>query len=152
MQTIQDIRINVAARVEVGDDTIVPDILGGCEHDNLILALDRMTAPRNKGGLARKVYITSLCHDHHDDSALGPHSHHAGWACDLGEIDGVTVGDNATTRAFVIECLADNEKITKVGTIGALANDESLQAIAAAHNCVLFEDEGDGPHVHFQSA
>lgn len=151
MLTQQEIRTNVAARVDVADDTIRPDILS-TEHDDLILALDRITAPGLKGGLSHKIYISSLCHDHGDDSELGPHSHYAGWAVDIAEIDGVIVGDNPTTRAFVRECLADNRFVTKVGTIGALASDPTLQAIAAAHNCELFEDEGTGAHVHIQSA
>lgn len=160
---MNDIRTNVAARVAVVDDTIVPDILNEeATHDNLIRALDILTAPVEKGAgdgspsLGRHGLITALHRDHHDDGDLGPHGHNPhgapGWACDFGAFDGIDVGDNPKTRGVVKELIAHNKYVTKVGTIGAIANDPEMQALADEHNTLLFEDEGTGPHVHIQSA
>lgn len=161
--TMQDIRTNVASRITPGDDTVCPDILSdGATHDNIIRALDVITSPALKGAgdgspsFGHKIYISALHRDHHDDGDLGPHGHNPhgapGWACDIAIIDGNDVGNNASTRAFVSECLAHNKYITKVGTTASVANEATLQSLAAQHHTLLFVDEGDGPHVHIQSA
>lgn len=162
MLTIQDVRTNVAVRVQCADSTIIPDILSDAQtHDNLILALDTMTCPADKAafngqpGQGHKVLVTALHRDHHDDGDLGPHGHNPhgapGWACDFGTVDGVDVGDNHATRQFVRDCIS-NSKITKVGTTASVANQPDLQAFAAQHNTLLFVDEGTGLHVHIQSS
>lgn len=166
--SMKDIRTNVAARVDVADSTIRPDILDPNEtHDNLIRAMDVATAPVEKGAgdgspsHGRKLYVSALHRDHSYDGELGPHGHDPGpdadhiepsWAVDIGMVDNCDIGDNPKTRAFIKELITANKYVTKVGVGGCdLAEDEELQALAAAHNTVLFSDN-DQPHIHFQSA
>lgn len=166
--SIEDIRINVAARVGHVDGTIIPDIENGAVHDNLVRLLDCFTAPPEKGagdgskGYGRHVLITSLEHDHHDDSALGltaeqvaagvkNHGHTNGFAVDLGEIDGNIPAHTPAYKTYIKE-LAQIKYVTKIGTIPELAEDKELVAFCGQHNTVLFSDPGDGPHVHCQTA
>lgn len=160
--SMQDIRTNVAARVKPLDGTIIPDILDPAEtHDNLICALDIITAPVSKGaGDGSKSYghvltVSALHRDHHDDGDLGPHGHNPhgapGWAVDVACVDGADVGDNHETRQLIRD-LCEDKDVTKIGTLASVATRSDLQAWAAQHDTLLFVDEGTGPHVHFQSA
>lgn len=156
MASMADIRTNVNARVDVKHDVARTDILSADHtHDNIILALDRMTAPTDKDGLNHKLFLTAVHCDHDDDSDLGPHGHRPGnapgWAIDVGTVDGIDVGDNHETRQLIRDLLAC-KKVTKVGTTGVVATREDLQGAAAQAGKPLFTDEGTGFHVHFQSS
>lgn len=156
MASMADIRTNVNARVDVKTEVAHDDILSADHtHDNLILALDRITAPPEKAGLGHKLFLSAVHCDHDDDSNLGPHGHHPGnapgWAVDIAEVDGVDVGDNHETRQLIRDLLAC-EKVTKVGTMTALFQRADLQQAANEAGKLLFEDVGTGPHVHFQSS
>lgn len=162
---INAVRANVAARVQVADDTIRPDIIDGI-HDNLALALDVITAPTWKKAadgstsFGHKIYISSLERDHHPDNTPeygeepgGPenHGHTNGWSCDVAIIDGVEVGPNHTTACFIMELIAHNKHVNKVGSMAVLINRPDIQQLAQNHGVILFVDEGTGPHVHFQA-
>ncbi|HTD36626.1 MAG TPA: hypothetical protein VK669_03845 [Candidatus Limnocylindrales bacterium] len=155
MPSMTAIRQNVSTRVTVKDPVAKGDLLDPARtHDNLVLALDEMTAPA-PDGLGHKLFLSAVYSDHCDDSNLGPHGHHPGhnpgWAIDVATVDGIDVGDNHQTRQLIRDLLAC-EKVTKVGTLPAVANRADLQAVANATSKALFEDAGTGPHVHFQSS
>lgn len=156
MPSMADIRTNVNARVDVKHDVARDDILSADHtHDNLILALDRITAPAEKDGLEHKLFLTAVHCDHDDDSDRGPHGHRPGdapgWAVDIGTVDDVDVGDNHETRQLIRDLLAC-DKVTKVGTMTVLFQRADLQQAANEAGKLLFEDVGTAPHVHFQSS
>lgn len=164
---IADIRINVVARITSDEQKQVApsacaDIADPARtHDNIVRALDVITAPPNKPGYqnigkGRKILVTAAYSDHHDDSALGPHGHHPGnnpgWAIDFVPVSDPYLRDAAATKTMINELLAQNYYVTKVGVPGVYANDAGLQRAAQQAGVALFTDEGTGPHVHIQSA
>jgi hypothetical protein len=151
-----DIRTNVAARIEPIDKTIVPDILSpNAMHDNIIRALDRITAPPEKGGHARKIIVTSAHSNHHDDGHLGEHGHNPGgrpgWAVDLVPRDNPELLNQTAAVEFIKELIVANRYVTKVGCPTKYAARKDLMDLANAHGVALFPDEGTGPHIHIQS-
>lgn len=143
MPTMQDLRINVAARVQCADDTIRPDILNPeMTQDNLIRLLDRLTAPADKNGLGYRVLITSLRRDHGNDANLGPHGHAHGFAVDLWPVD------ESEMQQFLQNCATNNRWVTKIG-LGGSAQDFADKFDAGA--TVVFNDNSSD-HVHLQTA
>lgn len=155
--SMADIRTNVAARVVPIDNTIVPDILSPkATHDNIIRALDRITAPAYKGGLGYKIIVTSAHTNHHDDGDLGPHGHNPhglpGWAVDFVPESDPSLENADATRTLLRKLIAENRWVTKVGCPTRYANMADLKDLAFDRGVALFADPGTGPHIHIQSA
>ena len=162
--TMQDIRTNVSSpnRIELlpGDTTTINDILSpDLMADNIIRALDTITAPPEKGGHGRKIIVTAARSNHHVDGALGPHGHNPGpgkpgWSVDFVpcDADNQRLENEQKTVQLILELISENSHVTKVGCPARYATRNDLQQRAAARGVVLFTDEGTGPHIHIQSA
>ena len=159
---MNDIRVNVASRIQVLNAIARDDILSASKtQDNIVRALDVITAPKNKPGYekigkGRKIIVTSAHSDHHDDGNLGPHGHNPhgapGWAVDFVPQEDPQLKVAANTLAVIAELIEGNYYVTKVGCPGVYAANSTLQAKASKCGVALFTDEGTGPHIHIQSA
>lgn len=159
---IADIRVNVRARVQFNPDVNKDDLLNrSAMNDNIIRALDVITAPPTKPGYERlgggwKLIITSLHSDHHDDGDLGPHGHNPhggpGWAVDFVPANDPKLQNATQTRELLRQLIRRNPFVTKVGCPQTYAEDAGLQADARACGVALFTDRGTGAHIHIQSA
>jgi hypothetical protein len=78
-------------------------------------------------------------------------AHYAGRAIDVGGWGPVLVGYNKATWQAIMTAIA-SRRFQKIGTLGAIADNPQAQAFARANGVDLFQDEGSGPHVHFQVA
>ena len=162
-----DIRTNVVARITSEEQSqtapqACADIASPARtQDNIIRALDVITAPPNKAGYqnvgqGHKILVTAAYSDHHDDSALGPHGHHPGsnpgWAIDFVPVADPYLTNADTSIALIADLISRNYYVTKVGCQGKYANNARLTDAANRAGVALFTDEGTGPHIHIQSA
>lgn len=164
---MNDVRTNVVARITSAEQAetaprACSDIADPAKtNDNIVRALDVITAPPSKPGYAnigkgRKILVTAAYSDHHDDSNLGPHGHHPGnlpgWAIDFVPAADPYINDATTATQIIRELIEQNYYVTKVGCQAKYANDATLNQCANAAGVALFTDEGTGPHIHIQSA
>lgn len=162
-----DIRTNVVARITNDEQkSVAPnacsDIADPAKtQDNIVRALDVITAPASKPGYekigkGRKILVTAAYSDHHDDSNLGPHGHHPGsnpgWAIDFVSLTDPYLQNADQSVALIRELIEQNYYVTKVGCQAKYAGNAALQAAASRCGVALFTDEGTGPHIHIQSA
>jgi hypothetical protein len=78
-------------------------------------------------------------------------AHYDGRAVDVGAFGGTTAGFNAPTWNAIMAAIGSRQ-FQKIGTIAAIVNNPQAQAWAKANGVDLFDDEGDGAHVHFQTS
>jgi hypothetical protein len=159
---MSDVRTNVRARVRLNSASAGTDILdANATHDNIIRALDVITAPPTKPGyenLGRgwKIIITAAHSDHHDDGDLGPHGHNPhgapGWAIDFVPVSDPQLVDMQQCVELIRQLIEENAYVTKVGCPARYAENGMLRSKAGACGVVLFTDVGTGPHIHIQSA
>ena len=88
-------RLRLVNAVVLRDPSAALDLLNastrtGTQTELIALLLDAVTAART---LSKYVLITSVRSDHHDDSALGPHSHARGLCADVWLLRSKTDGD-----------------------------------------------------------
>lgn len=97
-----------------------------------------------------EVEITAVRSDHHDDSALGLHSHANGYAVDCWPLRTRSAGDymDAESRDFqdFLEAVVASSWCYQVGLAGSAKTDANRHA--AKPKC--FEDDGED-HVHIGS-
>ena len=89
--------------------------------------------------------VTSVMHGEHAKGS----AHYQGRAVDVGAFGGVPVGYNAPTWQAIANAIMSRQ-FSKIGTIAAFANNPQVQQFARQYGVEVFEDEGSGPHVHFQ--
>lgn len=89
--------------------------------------------------------VTSVMHGGH----VANSAHYQGRAVDVGAFGGVPVGYNAPTWQAIASAIMSRQ-FSKIGTIAAFANNPQVQQLARQYGVDVFEDEGSGPHVHFQ--
>lgn len=89
--------------------------------------------------------VTSVMHGSH----VANSAHYAGKAVDVGAIEGTAVGWNKPTWDAIVYAIM-SRRFDKIGTIAPLVSNPQLQALARMYGVTLFEDEGSGPHIHFQ--
>jgi hypothetical protein len=157
-----DVRVNVRSRVQLNNAIAGDDILNpAATNDNIIRALDVITAPSTKPGYEKighgwKIIITSAHSDHHDDGNLGPHGHNPhggpGWAVDFVPANDPALTNAGQTIELLRQLIAENPFVTKVGCPKVYAENQTLRTKANACGVVLFTDVGTGPHIHIQSA
>ncbi len=89
--------------------------------------------------------VTSVMHGEHVKGS----AHYEGRAVDVGSFGGTAVGFNVPTWSAVMGAIGSG-KFQKIGTLAAITSNAAAQAWAKQNGVELFEDEGSGPHVHFQ--
>jgi hypothetical protein len=159
---IAGVRDNVRTRVQLNDGVAADDIMNpAAMHDNIIRALDFITAPPTKPGYEQlgkgwKIIVTSAHSDHHDDGNLGPHGHNPhgapGWAVDFVPVSDPRLTNAPQTIELIRQLIEENPFVTKVGCPQVYANNPGLAGEAGKCGVVLFTDVGTGPHIHIQSA
>jgi len=116
---------------------------------DLIALLARAALPASDGGLGFDVLLTAINSDHHDDSCLGIHTHHSGYAVDIGTVNGVDIGDNPQTLLFCQAMAGNNKWVVKVG-LGGPASAFMQQLSISFPQTIVFVDNQQ-PHVHLQT-
>jgi hypothetical protein len=93
------------------------------------------------------VEITAIRSDHHDDSALGPHSHAAGYAVDLWPLRSYKASDyvDADDQSFrlFLQTVARCPWLAQIGLAGSADTLENRLSSGST----VFGDSG-GDHVH----
>lgn len=159
---IADVRVNVRSRVQLNNAIAGEDILSpAAMQDNIIRALDLITAPPSKPGYEKmgrgwNIIVTSAHSDHHDDGNLGPHGHNPhggpGWAVDFVPVSDPALKNASQTIELLRQLIEENPFVTKVGCPQVYADNADLRNKANACGVALFPDPGTGPHIHIQSA
>jgi hypothetical protein len=93
------------------------------------------------------IEVTAVRSDHHDDSALGEHSHANGWCIDLWPLASAAAGDYLDAGdprfAAFLEDVAKQPQLYQIGLAGSAWT--SANAVAAGGT--VFHDDG-ADHVH----
>lgn len=124
---------NIAARRDLLNPALT--------QDHLIKLLARAVFPY-PFGRGFHLVLTSINSDHHDDSALGPHSHHAGFAVDVWPVH------EQDMKSFLQDMATHNRWVTKIGLGGS--SQQFMDTIDWGSTIVFNDNNTD--HVHLQTA
>ncbi|GAC1422374.1 MAG: hypothetical protein NVSMB64_30820 [Candidatus Velthaea sp.] len=136
------IRQEVEHAVRIQNRIAAGDLLSAAiTQTDLIALLARAVLPPEDGGLGYKLLLTAIRSDHGDDSALGPHSHAAGYAVDCWP------QDESQLEEFIEDMALKNRWVVKIGLGGS---SRRLLTTLDFGDAIVFEDN-DSDHVHLST-